>query len=148
MKKIFCLVFVVSIIFSCKKADSDADSVNSELWVKVDKEVPDFIMKFRCGAFKKKENIYTVSYTDKTIIPNLKTIIVNENGIYNNWILVYTNFGRTDEIILQLANGKIYKAKGFEFREKRLIEIFSVSNDNIEIVDRDISIIEKLIYID
>lgn len=146
MKKIFCLVIVV-LVLSCEKTDTDTDSAGSQLWVKVDNAVPHFDLTFKCGDVKSGGNVYTVLYTDKTFNPNLKTIKVTENDNNDRWILVYKDFGRTDEIILQLENGKIYKAKGFHYNEKRLIEIISATDGSCNIVYRDISIIERFIYI-
>jgi len=145
MKKILYLVLVVFIVFSCKKTDTNTDSSGSQLWIKVDAAVPDFDLTFKCGDVKSGGNVYAVSYADKTFNPNLKTVIVTEDDINDRWILVYTDFGQTDEITLQLASGKIYKAKGFRLHEKRLMEI--ISSGTINIVDRDISIIERLIYV-
>ena len=144
MKKIICLVLVVFTVFSCKKTDSNTNSGSSQLWIKVDEGVPDFKISFKCGD-EKGGSDYTVSYTDKIFNPNLKTIDVTKNGVSDTWILVYNDFGQTDEIILQLKDGKIYKAKGFRLHEKRLMEIISSTNGTLSIVYRDISIIEKFI---
>jgi hypothetical protein len=146
-KKIFCLVVIVSVVFSCKKTETNADSGSSELWVKLDDKVPDFTLSFQYGDVKNGLNIYTIFYKNQTFIPNLKVLTDSENGVYGNWIQVYKDFNRTEVIILQLSNGKVYKVKGFEFHEKRLIEIISVSGDTVNVVDRDISIIEKFIVI-
>jgi len=62
--------------------------------------------------------------------------------------LVYKDFDRTDEISLQLKDGKILKTKGFEFKEIRLIEVIPDVNGSYSVVDSDISIIEKIIYVD
>lgn len=143
-KKTICLIFLFLTILSCKKDDTQPDSETSQLWLKVDQSVPDFTMTLKCADLKNNENLYTVTYAGKTFSPNLKSAVVGTN---DTWIQVYKAFDRTNEITLQLANGQVYKTRGFEFKEKRVIEVVS-REGSVNMVDRDISIIEKTIWVD
>jgi len=145
-KKLFYLLFVIFIAFSCKKTDTDSGS--SQLWIKVDQTIPDFNITLKLQGNKNTTNDYIVSYTDKTLSPNLKSITVSDSNTNDSWVLVYRDFDRTDEITIQLKNGKEYKAIGFEHKEKRLIEVVPSINGSFSIMDRDISIIERFIYVE
>ena len=147
-KELLCLGLVIFITFSCKKTDTPTDSVSSQLWIKVDQTIPDFKITLKLQDNKNRMIDYVVSYSDQTFNPNLKSIKVTNNNIYDTWILVYSDFDRTDEITLQLSDGIILKAKGFEFKEKRLVEILHNTSETVNVVDRDISIIEKFIYVE
>jgi len=144
-QKTACLIFIFLSILSCKKDNTQPDSATSQLWVKVDNSVPDFTMTLKCADAKNNVSDYTITYTDKNLSPNLKSAVVGTN---DTWIQVYKSFGRTDEITLQLSNGKVYKTKGFEFKEKRVIEVVSTSAGSVNVIDRDISIIEKTIWVE
>ena len=146
--KLLCLVLVIFIVFSCKKNDPPTDSGSSQLWIKVDQAIPDFNITLKCTDINGTKKDYTVAYTDKNFDPNLKTITDKDNSNSSSWILVYDDFDRTDEISLQLKDGKIIKAKGFDYKEKRLIEVVSGVNGSYSVVDKDISIIEKIIYVE
>ncbi|GEM_PF-2233437 len=146
--KLLCLGLVIFIAFSCKKTDTPTDSGSSQLWIKVDQAIPDFKITLKLQDNKNRMIDYNVSYSDKTFNPNLKTITVSDNNTSDTWILVYKDFDRTDEISLQLKDGKILKTKGFEFKEIRLIEVIPDVNGSYSVVDSDISIIEKIIYVD
>jgi len=144
--KLLCLVLVIFIGFSCKKTDTDSGS--SQLWIKVDQTIPDFKITLKLQDNKNTMIDYIVSYSDKTFNPNLKSITISDNNTNDSWVLVYRDFDRTDEITIQLKNGKEYKAKGFEYKEKRLIEVVPSLNGSFSIMDRDISIIERFIYVE
>ncbi len=146
--KLLCLGLVIFIAFSCKKTDTPTDSGSSQLWIKVDQTIPDFKITLKLQDNKNSMIDYIVSYSDKTFNPNLKSITVADKNTTDTWILVYRDFDRTDEITLQLINGKEYKTKGFEYKEKRLIEILHNTSGTVNVVDRDISIIEKFIYVE
>ena len=146
--KLLCLCLVIFIAVSCKKTDTPTDPGSSQLWIKVDQTIPDFKITLKLEDNKNTMNDYIVSYSDKTFNPNLKSIKVTDNNTNDTWILVYRNFDRTDEITLQLSDGEILKAKGFEFKEKRLVEILHNTSGTVNVVDRDISIIEKFIYVE
>jgi hypothetical protein len=144
---LLCLVLVIFLGFSCKKNDTNADSGSSQLWIKVDSAVPDFSITLKCLDINGTKKDYTVAYTDKKFDPNLKTITVVDNGNSDTWVLVYKDFDRADEIDLQTKDGIEHKAKGFEHKEKRLVEVISSVSGSFSVVDRDISIIEKLIWV-
>ncbi|HEY3390413.1 MAG TPA: hypothetical protein VGK38_12615, partial [Prolixibacteraceae bacterium] len=114
--KLLFLGLVIFIAFSCKKTDTPTDSGSSQLWIKVDQTIPDFNITLKLQDDKNTTIIYTVSYSNKTFNPNLKSISVTDNNINDTWILVYSDFDRTDEITLQLSDGKTLKAKGFDFK--------------------------------
>lgn len=143
-----CLIFLLLMLFSCKKEVVPSDSGSTQLWIKVGRSVPDFSISLKCASLQNKESVYTVSYQDQALNPNLKTASVNSQNNSEAWVMVYKDFDRTDEIELRLANGKVYKTKGFEYKEKRVIEVVATTGGAINVVDRDISIIEKLIWVD
>jgi hypothetical protein len=147
-RKMICLFILLFSLLSCNKDDATSDSGDSQLWLKVDHSVPDFTMTLKCTDARNNENIYLITYADNTLSPDLKSVEVGSNGAYDTWIQVYKAFGRTDEITLQLSNSKVCKTKGFEFKEKRVIEVVSSSTGLVNVVDRDISIIEKTIWVD
>ena len=144
---VYLIILLVS-LFSCKKDNSTISSETSQLWLKVDQSVPDFTMTLKCADLKNTEHDYTITYQDKALNPSLKSVSGEPNATGSAWILVYKAFDRSDEITIQLANGKVYKTKGFEYKEKRVIELVSTSKGTVNAIDRDISIIEKTIWID
>ena len=147
-KKLLCLVLLIFAVFSCKKTDTPTDSGSSQLWIKVDSAVPDFSITLKCADINGTKKDYTVAYTDKKFDPNLKTITVNDNSNSSSWVLVYDDFDRTDEIDIQTEDGKEHKTKGFEHKEKRFVEVISSVSGSFSVVDRDISVIEKIINVD
>lgn len=149
-KTLSFLVLVIFIAFSCKKTVFPPDSGSSQLWIKVGQTIPDFriTMKLQDNNNNNKMIDYIVSYTNKTFNPIIKTITVCGNNTHDTWVLVYKGFHRTDEITLQLADGKICNAKGFGFKEKRFLEILFNASGTINVVDRDISMIEKFIEVE
>lgn len=147
-RKAIYLIIILLSLFSCKKENESISSETSQLWLKVDQSVPDFTMSLKCANLQNTERDYTISYQDKTLSPNLKSAETGSNGKSSAWIMVYKAFDRTDEITIQLSNGKVYKTKGFEYKEKRVIELVSTSQGSVNAIDRDISVIEKTIWVD
>jgi hypothetical protein len=147
-RKTICLICLLISIFSCKKDQSQPDSGTSQLWLKVDQAVPDFKISLKCTSLQNKETIYTISYQDQDLSPKLKSVSVDGQNQSETWVLVYKDFDQTDEIEVRLDNGKVYKTRGFERKEKRLIELVSTVPGSVNFVDRDISILEKTIWVE
>ena len=137
------LVLVVFIIFSCKKTENEPES--SQLWIKVSESVPDFIFSFKSQNVKSSGNT-EVSYINKIFTPNLKMGTVTQNGTTETWVLVYNSYSETDEITFQTAD-KVITTKGFKSGEKRCIDITCNSGGAIAVQDRDISILNEIIWV-
>jgi hypothetical protein len=147
-QKTVCLIILLLSILSCKKDSTQPDSGTSQLWLKVDQSVPDFTMTLKCADLKNTERNYTITWAEQTLSPNLKKVEVGSNESKDSWVQVYRAFDRSDEITIELSNGKVYKTKGFEYKEKRVIEVVSTVSGSVNVIDRDISIIEKTIWVD
>jgi len=150
MRKILSFLILVIVIIqfdSCKKKGTESDSEPSQFWVKVSNTVPDFTIKFTGQDSNNQLKDYSITYTGNVLNPNLKTIIDTTKN--ETWVLVYKSLERTDEISLQLSgNGKVYKANGFGFGEKRFIEIALDTSGSINMEDRDITTISTTINIE
>ena len=135
---------------SCKKTTINETNIfpeSSQLWVKVSSNVPDFKIKFSCQDTRNKKSDYLVSYLGKVFNPNQKTFTDKTNN--DTWVMVYKSFDRTDEINIQLSESlDVYKAKGFEFGDKRFIDIVLNPSGSFNVVDRDITTINKIIYVE
>jgi hypothetical protein len=147
-RKAICLIVLLLSILSCKKDSNQPDSGTSQLWLKVDQSVPDFTMTLKCADLKNTVRNYTIIWAKQTLNPNLKKVEVGSNDSSDSWVQVYKAFDRTEEITIELSNGKVYKTKGFEYKEKRVIEVVSTIPGSVNVIDRDISIIEKIIWVD
>ena len=150
MKINLIFIIVILIFSSCKKTiinETNIFTESSQLWVKVGSNVPNFTIKFICQNFNNNKKYYFVDYVDKVFNPNQKSFTDSTNN--ETWVLVYKSFDRTDEIVLQLQGGtNVYKAKGFEFGEKRFIDVSINTGGSVNIEDRDITTINKIIYIE
>jgi len=146
--KLLCLGLVIFLALSCKKTVIPPDSVSSQLWIKVDQTIPDFKLTMKLQDTRYKMTNYIVSYSGKTFNPTLKITTFSNNYSNDTWTLVYKAFGRTNELTLQLADGKIYKVRGFAFKEKKFLEILHYASGTINVVDSDITIIEKFIDVE
>ena len=141
------LVTAFLLISSCKKNVTTLSTASSQFWLKVDNNVPEFTIEFIAQDAKNNFKDYTIDYANKEFDPNLKT--VTDNTTNETWVQVYKAFDQTDEITLQLSGeSKLYKAKGFGHGEKRFIEISCKSGGAINIIDRDITTITKIINIE
>ena len=145
MNKIFCLVLVVFIVFSCKKTETEPE--NSQLWIKVSESVPDFTISFDSQNIKSTGNTYVVSYTNKIFAPNLKMGTVTDNGTTGTCVMVYDSKGETGEITFETADHKVLTTKGFKSGEIRCIEVMYNSGGAITVHDRDISILNVIIWV-
>ena len=141
------LVLVLSQFGSCGKKGTDLTSTPSQFWLKVSNDVPEFTLEFIGQDAKNYYNEYSVTYTNNVFSPNLRT--ANDNVNKETWIMVYNSFDKTDEITLQFSGeSKTYKAKGFGFGEKRFLEISCSSGGGINVQDRDITTINRIIYVE
>ena len=141
------LVLVLSLFGSCKKEGTDLSSTPSQFWLKVGKDVPEFSIEFIGQDAKNNSKSYAVTYSNNVLSPNLKTAIDNTNN--ETWVMVHKSLDKTDEITLQFSgDSKLYSAKGFGHGEKRFIEITCQPGGVINIHDRDITTINKIIYIE
>jgi hypothetical protein len=141
------LVTAFLMISSCKKNGTQLSPASSQFWLKVDNNVPDFTIEFNAQDTKNNFKGYTIDYANKEFDPNIKT--VTDNTTNETWVLVYKDFDKTDEITLQLSgDSNIYKAKGFGHGEKRFIEISCKSGGDINVIDRDITTITKIINVE
>ena len=147
--KFFILILVIlGLLFSCKKAETFLDSENSQLWIKVSNSVTDFNVSFNSQVLKSTANNYSVSYINKIFTPNLKSVNITDNGSTETWVLVHKSSDQTDEIIFKLSDNKILKAKGFKTGEKRFIEVIQTNGGAFSTQDRDIEMINKIIWVD
>jgi len=141
------LVLVLSQLGSCGKKGTDLSSSPAQFWLKVSNDVPEFTIQFVGQDAKNYFSNYAITYTNNSFSPNLKTAI--DNISKETWVMVYKSFDKTDEITLQFSGeSKTYKAKGFGFGEKRFLEISCTSGGVINVQDRDITTINKIIYIE
>lgn len=136
---------VVLIVFSCKKTENEPES--SQLWIKVSESVPDFVISFKSQNTKSTGNTYVVSYTNKIFAPNLKMGTVTENGNTETWVLVHNSYNETAEIIFETEDNKVIATSGFKSGEKRCIEVMCNSGEAIAVQDRDISILNEIIWV-
>lgn len=143
-KKIAYLVLAVVIIFSCKKTENDPES--SQLWIKASESVPDFTISFKSENVKSTGKTNVIYYTNKIFAPTLKMGTATDNGNTETWVLVHNSFGETDEITFQTTD-KVLTTKGFKSGEKRCIEVMSNSGGSIAVQDRDISILNVIIWV-
>ena len=148
---LFFLLLAIAILtfISCKKTINEINIYpeSSQLWVKVNGNVTDFNISFNCQDIIDKKKDYLISYLGNVFKPNMRTFTDNTNN--ETWVLIYKSYERTDEISLQLlGNRKVYKAKGFEFGEKRFIEIILNPSGSFNVADRDITTINKVIYLE
>ena len=140
------LVSVFTLLGSCKKNESGISSAPSQFWLKVDNTVPEFTIEFKGQDAKNNVKDYTINYTNQDFDPKLKK--VTDFTTNETWVLVYKDFDQTDEITLQLSgDSKQYKAKGFSHGEKRFVEV-SCNSGVVNIIDRDITTITKIINIE
>jgi hypothetical protein len=148
IKKTLIVMLLFFAINACKKDKIEPEDGSSQLWVKVDQTVPDFTLSLKCADINRTTKDYTVTWQNQTLSPNLKVVENSSAGSSSGWVQVYRSFDRSDEITVQLSNGKTYRTRGFEFREKRVIEIVSTLPGSLSIVDHDISIIEKTVWVE
>jgi hypothetical protein len=141
------LALVLSLFGSCKKKGTDLSSTPSQLWLRVNNNVPEFSIEFIGQDAKNYFKDYSVTYSNNELSPNLRTAIDNTKN--ETWVMVYKSLDKTDEISLQLSGEtKIYKSKGFGHGEKRFVEISCNSGGVISVQDRDITTISKIIWIE
>jgi len=144
-KKLACLILFFLIVYSCKKAENEPE--NSQLWIKVSESVPDFLISFKSKNNKTAGNTYVVTYTNKIFVPNLKMGVVTDKGIIETWVLVHNSYVETDEIIFQTADQKVITTHGFKSGERRCIEVENSSAGTFSVADRDISILNEIIWV-
>lgn len=141
------LVTAFLLISSCKKDGTQLSPASSQFWLKVSNDVPEFTIEFIGQDAKNNFKDYTIDYANKEFYPNLKT--VTDSTTNETWVQVYQAFDQTDEITLQISGDSTrYKAKGFSHGEQRFIEILRKSDGAINIIDRDITTITKIINIE
>lgn len=139
------LVLVVLVAFSCKKTENEPE--NSQLWIKVSDAIPDFIVSFNSENVKSTGNTYVVTYTNKVFAPNLRIGTVTKNGTTETCVLVYDSKGETGEITFETTDHKVLTTKGFKSGEKRYIEVLCNSGGAFAVQDRDITILNEIIWV-
>jgi hypothetical protein len=72
---------------------------------------------------------------------------ITVNGTTETWVLVHDANGETDEITFETSDHKALTTKGFKSGEKRCIEVMCNSGGAIAVQDIDISILNKIIWI-
>ena len=147
-RKAFCLIILLLSIFSCKKDGTTADSKSTQLWINVSNSIPDFDISFNSQVLKSTANNCSVSYINKIFTPNLKSVNITNKDSTKTWVLVHKSSDQTDEIIFKLSDDKILKAKGFKTGEKRFIEVIQTNGGAFSTQDRDIEMINKIIWVD
>jgi hypothetical protein len=141
------LALVLSLFSSCKRDGTDLSTTPSQLWLKVNNNVPEFSIEFIGQDAKNYFNSYSITYSNNELSPNLKTTIDNTKN--ETWVMVYKSLDKTDEISIQFSGeSKTYKSKGFGHGEKRFVEISCNSGGVITVQDRDITTITKIIWIE
>lgn len=149
MKKIYLILMILFLASACRKSD-DVTNIyyvnNSQLWINVDDLVTDFTITFTSQDAKNVEQKNIITYKDKVITPTLKTREVINNGVREKWILVHTDFDKTDQITVTY-NGTNYVTSGYDYQEKRLIYIKKNISGEINITDADITILESVVYV-
>ena len=143
MKKLFLFLFLASLLFSCKKEILRTN--NTELWLKVGSSIENLDISFVGIDTKNKHHPYDVKYSNGVFTPIIKQ--VNDNIDGGVWALVNVSQNQSDEIVVSY-NGKTYKTRGFYLGERRFIEIVLTLNGDVNIHDSDISIIDRIIYVE
>lgn len=150
MKKItFYLVLFLFLFSSCRKSEDITNIYfvnNSELWVNVDETLSDLTITFISQDTKEIKEQYIITYVDKNFNPSLKTREIINNGVNEKWVLVHSDFDKTDKITI-VYNDNIYETSGFNFQEKRLLYINQNISGDINITDADISILQTVVYV-
>lgn len=143
MKKIFLLFLILLFLMSCKKEIIYMN--NTELWLKVGAGIDKLELSFVGIDTKDKQHSYVVKYLNNIVTPTIKQITDNKDG--KIWVLVHTSLEKSDEIVITY-NNKEYKTRGFYLGERRFLEIVLTLSGEVNVNDNDISIIDKIIYIE
>ena len=139
---------VIFIAFSCKKAETTIDPESSQLWIKVGNSIPDFEISFNRLALKSTANNCIVSYVNKIFTPNLKSVDITDNGNTSTWVMVHKSSDQTDEITFKFSDKLVLKTRGFKKGEKRFIEVIQTVNGTFSTQDHDITMVNKIIWVD
>jgi hypothetical protein len=143
MKKIFLFLFFIVLFFSCKKEIIKTN--NTELWLKVGESIENLDISFVGTDTKNKHHDYDVKYANGVFVPSVKQ--VKDNLDEGFWTLVHVSQNESDEIVVS-CNGQNYKTRGFYLGERRFMEIQITLSGDVNINDYDISMIDRVIYVE
>jgi hypothetical protein len=73
---------------------------------------------------------------------------ITDKGNTETWVLVYKSADQCGEITFKFSDNEEHKAKGFKKGEKRCIEVIKTIGGAFSTQDRDIEMINKIIWID
>ena len=144
MKNQICL-FILLLLFSCKKDDAVGISSDTELWIRVDNSIESVDVAFIGKNAKGTPSSHVINYNNGVFTSSLKSANDTRDG--GTWTLVFVSSEKSDEIEITCKNKK-YRIRGFSCNERRFVQIVNSFNGSVSIQDHDISIIEKIILVD
>ncbi|MDA3802638.1 MAG: hypothetical protein PF488_01930 [Patescibacteria group bacterium] len=143
MKK-FLIIFLIGITtLSCKKEMTRIN--NTELWLKVDSSIEELDISFIGIDKKDRDCPYDIKYLNGIYTPNSIKKIHGDGP--EPWELIHVSQNYSEEIVVTYKN-KDYKTRGFYLGERRFMEIIIPLSGEIVIQEVDISMIDRLIYVE
>lgn len=144
MNKILFLFLLSFLLCSC---ESDLNIFkekyrDSELWFTVDNKIDNLDITFETKSEKGKTELCKVLYRDKKLLPCYGHFTSAKDG--KNWSLVCYGQKVSGDISITY-NGKNYKTRGFNLGERRYIEVVLTYEGGINIINYDITQIEKIV---
>jgi len=148
MKRIFLFLTIMIFFFSCKKESVETNN-NSELWLKVDNSIGSLNVSFVGTNAKNEQHSYVVYYKNGIFSSTIKQA-KDKDG--KDWVLVNSSSEKCAEIVVTCKDNdnnkdKEHKTRGFNPGEKRFIEVVLALDGSFNVIDYDITMIDKTIFV-